>query len=306
MPLLAATRWWTAFTGDPRAAVFLVSLKAGGTGLNLTAASYVVLFDPWWNPAVEAQAIDRTHRIGQDRTVIAYRMLATRHDRGEDLGAAAAQGGADHGRARRGRVRPRAEPRGPRLPLGRGVGVVAGPHGKIVRDSARDAATTNAGLRPAGRGRKGVPTRCLKRNTSCAENSRCMNEPASLLPRLLGNVIDECSGIAYRGLLGHAPDLLLKRLGAATPRRRLDFYPGAPLVRTKDGFPGAILECGTHHGATLLGMAHILRSRGISARLYGLDSFEGFPEPTAEDAQGDGTMHPWVRRGFSARRRWSD
>jgi len=66
-----------AFTGDPRAAVFLVSLKAGGTGLNLTAASYVVLFDPWWNPAVEAQAIDRTHRIGQDRTVIAYRMLAT-------------------------------------------------------------------------------------------------------------------------------------------------------------------------------------------------------------------------------------
>ncbi len=55
--------------------MFLVSLKAGGTGLNLTAASYVVLFDPWWNPAVEAQAIDRTHRIGQTRTVIAYRLL---------------------------------------------------------------------------------------------------------------------------------------------------------------------------------------------------------------------------------------
>jgi hypothetical protein len=45
--------------------VFLISLKAGGFGLNLTAASYVVLFDPWWNPAVENQAIDRTHRIGQ-------------------------------------------------------------------------------------------------------------------------------------------------------------------------------------------------------------------------------------------------
>ena len=43
--------------------------------MNLTSASYVILFDPWWNPAVEAQAIDRTHRIGQDRTVIAYRML---------------------------------------------------------------------------------------------------------------------------------------------------------------------------------------------------------------------------------------
>lgn len=65
-----------AFTRDPNPCVFAISLKAGGTGLNLTAASYVVLFDPWWNPAVEAQAIDRTHRIGQERTVIAYRMLA--------------------------------------------------------------------------------------------------------------------------------------------------------------------------------------------------------------------------------------
>jgi superfamily II DNA or RNA helicase len=65
----------TAFEQDERPCVFLISLKAGGTGLNLTAASYVVLFDPWWNPAVEAQAIDRTHRIGQTQTVIAYRML---------------------------------------------------------------------------------------------------------------------------------------------------------------------------------------------------------------------------------------
>jgi SNF2 family DNA or RNA helicase len=56
-------------------AVFLISLKAGGFGLNLTAASYVVLFDPWWNPAVENQAIDRTHRIGQMRKVMAYRLL---------------------------------------------------------------------------------------------------------------------------------------------------------------------------------------------------------------------------------------
>lgn len=56
-------------------AVFLLSLKAGGFGLNLTAASYVVLFDPWWNPAVERQAIDRTHRIGQTQKVIAYRLL---------------------------------------------------------------------------------------------------------------------------------------------------------------------------------------------------------------------------------------
>ncbi len=64
-----------AFEDHPESCAFLISLRAGGTGLNLTAANYVVLLDPWWNPAVEAQAIDRTHRIGQDRTVIAYRLL---------------------------------------------------------------------------------------------------------------------------------------------------------------------------------------------------------------------------------------
>jgi SNF2 family DNA or RNA helicase len=63
------------FQSTEGAAVFLISLKAGGFGLNLTAASYVVLFDPWWNPAVENQAIDRTHRIGQTNKVIAYRLL---------------------------------------------------------------------------------------------------------------------------------------------------------------------------------------------------------------------------------------
>lgn len=55
--------------------VFLISLKAGGVGLNLTAADYVYLIDPWWNPAVEQQAIDRTHRIGQNKNVFAYRMI---------------------------------------------------------------------------------------------------------------------------------------------------------------------------------------------------------------------------------------
>jgi SNF2 family DNA or RNA helicase len=63
------------FQSTEGSAIFLISLKAGGSGLNLTAASYVVIFDPWWNPAVEAQAIDRTHRIGQKRTVIAYRLV---------------------------------------------------------------------------------------------------------------------------------------------------------------------------------------------------------------------------------------
>jgi hypothetical protein len=65
-----------AFQDDPEASVFLLSLRAAGTGLNLTTASYVVLYDPWWNPAVEAQAIDRSHRIGQTRTVNAYRLIA--------------------------------------------------------------------------------------------------------------------------------------------------------------------------------------------------------------------------------------
>ncbi len=63
------------FQTDDKCRVFLVSLKAGGTGLNLTAADYVYIVDPWWNPAVENQAIDRSYRIGQDKHVIAYRMI---------------------------------------------------------------------------------------------------------------------------------------------------------------------------------------------------------------------------------------
>lgn len=62
------------FQADPSKRVFLISLKAGGYGLNLTAADHVILLDPWWNPAVEAQAIDRAHRIGQQRVVTAYRL----------------------------------------------------------------------------------------------------------------------------------------------------------------------------------------------------------------------------------------
>ncbi len=65
----------TRFQNDPDCPLFLISLKAGGTGLNLTAADYVFILDPWWNPAVEAQAVDRTHRIGQQRQVFVYRLL---------------------------------------------------------------------------------------------------------------------------------------------------------------------------------------------------------------------------------------
>jgi non-specific serine/threonine protein kinase len=64
-----------SFQNNDDVRVFLISLKAGGVGLNLTAADYVYIVDPWWNPAVEQQAIDRTHRIGQTKNIFAYRMI---------------------------------------------------------------------------------------------------------------------------------------------------------------------------------------------------------------------------------------
>ena len=65
-----------AFQADDGPPVMLVSLKAGGTGINLTAADHVFLLDPWWNPAVEDQAADRAHRIGQQRPVLVHRLVA--------------------------------------------------------------------------------------------------------------------------------------------------------------------------------------------------------------------------------------
>ena len=64
------------FQNDSDCCLFLISLKAGGLGLNLTAAEYVFILDPWWNPAVEAQAVDRAHRIGQTKQIFAYRLIA--------------------------------------------------------------------------------------------------------------------------------------------------------------------------------------------------------------------------------------
>lgn len=63
------------FNRDPKIQAFLISLKAGGVGLNLTQADYVFIIDPWWNPAAESQAIARAHRIGQNNQVIAYRFI---------------------------------------------------------------------------------------------------------------------------------------------------------------------------------------------------------------------------------------
>jgi hypothetical protein len=117
-----------------------------------------------------------------------------------------------------------------------------------------------------------------------------------------GILIDTLAAAAYRALsrsgrLHQTPYAVLKRLGVATPRRRAEFYTLDRLLRTMTIVPGAIAECGTHRGATLLGMAHVLNGRRIRPKIYGLDSFEGFPEPTNEDAMKDGTMHPMVRKG---------
>ncbi|MFN8688600.1 MAG: DEAD/DEAH box helicase [Cyclobacteriaceae bacterium] len=63
------------FNKDPDLKIFLISIKAGGLGLNLTEADYVFILDPWWNPAVEAQAVDRAHRIGQKKRVFTYKFI---------------------------------------------------------------------------------------------------------------------------------------------------------------------------------------------------------------------------------------
>ncbi|HEX7596901.1 MAG TPA: C-terminal helicase domain-containing protein, partial [Polyangia bacterium] len=87
--------------------VFLISLRAGGTGLNLTAASFVVHLDPWWNPAVEDQATDRAHRIGQDKAVTVIRLVSAgtveekvlaMHAEKRELAAAVLEGTAMAGR----------------------------------------------------------------------------------------------------------------------------------------------------------------------------------------------------------------
>ena len=74
-PALARKKNVEAFQNNPNIKVFLISLKAGGVGLNLTAADYVFILDPWWNPAVEQQAIDRAHRIGQTKSVFYYKFI---------------------------------------------------------------------------------------------------------------------------------------------------------------------------------------------------------------------------------------
>jgi hypothetical protein len=110
-------------------------------------------------------------------------------------------------------------------------------------------------------------------------------------------MIDQTAALIYRMSPRAAPDLILKRLGIATSRRRIEFYTLETLLRDLPRVEGAIIECGTYRGATLLGMAHVMVVRGLKPRMYGLDSFEGFPEPRPEDAQPGGGLHPDVHRG---------
>ena len=98
MPARARQAEVDRFQQSPDVPVFLISLKAGGTGLNLTGADTVVHFDPWWNPAVEAQATDRAHRIGQTRVVTSYKLDLRRDGRGEGAAAPGGQAGAAGGR----------------------------------------------------------------------------------------------------------------------------------------------------------------------------------------------------------------
>ena len=108
------------FQEDPACSVLLVSLKAGGVGLNLTAAEYVFLLDPWWNPAAEAQAIDRAHRIGPDAGRLRLPPHRPGHRRGADRGAASAEAlarGERHPRRRRAPPRAVDGRRGPAVVL---------------------------------------------------------------------------------------------------------------------------------------------------------------------------------------------
>ena len=104
------------FQTDAACPLFLISLKAGGQGLNLTAADYVFILDPWWNPAVEAQAVDRAHRIGQNRHVFAYRLIARDTVEEKILQLQEQQAGSRR-RHHLGRQQPVAQPDGGRLAI---------------------------------------------------------------------------------------------------------------------------------------------------------------------------------------------
>jgi len=102
----------------------------------------------------------------------------------------------------------------------------------------------------------------------------------------------------YRRSPATCPIRLLSSLGIVTAKARPYFLTLERIANSIERFDGAVAECGVYKGGTLLGMAHILRLRGIQAPIYGLDSFEGFPNPAAEDFLADGTLHEYAKKGF--------
>ncbi len=102
----------------------------------------------------------------------------------------------------------------------------------------------------------------------------------------------------YRRNVDRCPDSVLTVLGIGHVGNRPSFSTLQRAINSIDPFDGAVVECGVYRGRTLLGMAHLLRQRGMGAKVFGLDSFEGFPEPTVKDAYGDGRFHFMAKEGY--------
>jgi O-methyltransferase len=95
----------------------------------------------------------------------------------------------------------------------------------------------------------------------------------------------------------NCPEWIVSRIGIATVNSRRAFYTLDRIIRSMPKIEGSIAECGVYRGSSLLGMTRLLRQKNCKARVFGLDSFEGFPEPSKEDHQSDGSAHPDVEKG---------
>jgi len=102
----------------------------------------------------------------------------------------------------------------------------------------------------------------------------------------------------YRRNVENSPGFLLTALGIGHVGNRPSFQTIERIINSIDQFPGSVIECGTYRGRTLLGMAHLLRKRGIEAKIYGLDSFQGFPDPTEEDALESRVIPDAAQKGY--------
>ena len=102
----------------------------------------------------------------------------------------------------------------------------------------------------------------------------------------------------YQRTVENCPGFLLTALGIGSVGNRPSFQTLGRIINSIDEFPGSVIECGTYRGRTLLGIAHLLRKRGTKAKLYGLDSFEGFPDPTEEDALESGAIPDVAGKGY--------